>query len=72
MHCKADGMKMFNCATCYDFYVIQKCKPESRKTLVKYYDGMYNNVDLSQYDWIENENPELLKKFIATSEQPKL
>lgn len=72
MHSIKDGRKMFSCDTCYDFYVLQKCKLDNHLTKIVDKESVFHSIDLSAYKWLPNCELELVSKLIAGVGDEKL
>ena len=68
IHSTKDGLKVFNCGTRYDWYVIKKKYPE-KKTIIIDEIGIKQEVNLQEYDWIPNYNIIEVKKLLKTDNE---
>ena len=64
IHGLTDGKKTFKCGTRYDWYLIQRCKNNSRKTTIIEEDGNQYIVDASKLEWIPNKNASIVYKLL--------
>jgi hypothetical protein len=71
IHDSSDGMKIFNCGTRYDWYVINKM-PIYKSTIIKDENGILNELNLEKYDWLPNSNFDIINLLIANSDEEKL
>ena len=62
IHNVKDGLKTFQCSTRYDFYVIKNIKYH-KNTIIKDEEGIINNIDLREWNFIPNMKFELLKNM---------
>lgn len=67
IHNLKDGMKMFNCGTRYDWYVIEK-KPCYKKTEIKDERSDIIQLNLKILKWLPNSNIENILKMFSTTE----
>ena len=66
IHGIADGKKVFNCGTRYDFYLLEKTScPPNTTTLVKDINGECSEVDLTTMNWLSNSNLLEIKGLLA-------
>jgi hypothetical protein len=63
IHNVEDGMKTFRCATRYDFFLIENIK-KNKNTLIKDEEGILNNINLDEWNFIPNMMFEELKILI--------
>ncbi|MFA5024068.1 MAG: Eco57I restriction-modification methylase domain-containing protein [Patescibacteria group bacterium] len=70
IHNLDDGMKVFKAATGFDWYVIAKQK-YGGKTKIKGADGIINEEDISEINFIPNSDFDMLRKLIAKKEEEK-
>jgi hypothetical protein len=70
IHDSKDGLKMFNAATRYDFYVLQK-KPVSEKTIIKDQLGELSEINLKIYNFLPNFDIKNVMKLVATDSEEK-
>jgi len=63
IHDEADGVKIFNCNTRYDWYLINKV-PYSKNTKIKTQTGEFVFKDLSKMNFIPNYNYDLMDKLV--------
>lgn len=63
IHDEADGVKIFNCNTRYDWYLINKV-PYSKNTKIKTQTGEFVFKDLSKMNFIPNYNYDLIDKLV--------
>ena len=63
IHDTNDGMKTFNCGTRYDWYIIEKI-PIYKNTIIKFQNGDICSQNLSKWDFLPNENLDLIYKLI--------
>lgn len=65
IHNEADGVKIFNCNTRYDWYLIHKI-PYFKKTKIKTQTGELIFKDLSKMNFIPNFNYDLIEKLTSS------
>jgi hypothetical protein len=70
IHDSKDGLKMFNAATRYDFYVLQK-KAVSEKTTIKDQLGELSEINLKKYNFLPNFDIKNVMKLVATDSEEK-
>ena len=57
IHGTADGQKVFNCGTRYDWYLVEKTpSPPNTNTVVKDENGECSEIDLTLMNWLSNSN----------------
>lgn len=66
IHNSNDGIKMFKCATRYDWYVLCNT-PNNKKTIIKGEDGIINNINLNEWAFIPNMMFNEIYKMICTT-----
>ena len=64
IHNVDDGQKTFKCATRYDWYILQN-KKYINNTIIKGEDGIINNINLKDWDFIPNMMFDEIKKLIS-------
>lgn len=72
IHNKKDGIKMFGANTTYDFYCVKNKKNNGHKTQIKCVDGVIENVDLSNMEFIPNGKFSEFEKLIAKDGEEKV
>ncbi len=65
IHDTRDGMKIFNCGTRYDWYLIKKVKNKNKKTMIKDEKGFVTKINLNEWDFLPNYNFNNVKKILA-------
>ena len=70
IHNEADGIKIFNCNTRYDWYVI-KNNNNYTTTEIKFDDCKTLNINIRELEFIPNGNYNLVKKLLAKKEDEK-
>jgi len=65
IHNSNDGIKMFQCATRYDWYVLCN-KPITDITIIKDEDGIINNINLIEWSFIPNMMFDEIKNILTT------
>ena len=70
IHNSVDGLKTFNAATRYDWYVIEK-KPIYKKTIIIDEDGIENKIDLREWKFLPNKNFKLVKSILADGDDKR-
>tara|TARA_R110000764_G_scaffold239045_1_gene337329 strand:- start:60 stop:1346 length:1287 start_codon:yes stop_codon:yes gene_type:complete len=68
IHDEADGVKIFNCNTRYDWYLINKV-PYSKNTKIKTQTGEFVFKDLSKMNFIPNYNYDLIDKLTSSNDK---
>ena len=63
-----DGQKLFNVTTPFDWYVLQNKKYEGMTT-IKFQDGSISETDISNLDFIPNDNFEIVKSLISDEKE---
>lgn len=66
IHGVKDGMRVFQCATRYDFYVLIN-KPYSHVTKVRDELGEFHKIDLRTWSFLPNYDYSLIKSMIAST-----
>jgi hypothetical protein len=64
IHSDKDGIKIFNAATRYDFYCLQKSK-YSGKTIVIDEQKVKHEISLTNWDWLPNYNYDSITKILS-------
>jgi hypothetical protein len=70
IHNSKDGMKTFNCATRYDFYVLQKEKNINSLTIIKDEKGIISQINLLFYEWLPNYYFDKFSKLFHNGKEP--
>jgi hypothetical protein len=66
IHNSKDGMKIFKCATRYDWYLIQKIVPlENFMTTVKGEDGIVEEMELSCWKFLPNNDFNFMRRLLC-------
>ena len=68
IHNTKDGLKTFNAATRYDFYIIKK-QSNNRETIIKDEKGIINNLNLNNWNFLPNYNYNLIQKLLAKTDE---
>jgi len=63
IHNAIDGKKIFNAATRYDFYFLEKIKPY-KKTKIKDENGVISYLNLKEWSFLPNSNFDKIKKLL--------
>jgi 16S rRNA G966 N2-methylase RsmD len=72
LHSTEDGQMVFGVTTPFDVYVIKNTNQTSKKTIVKDYDGVVSNQDLSKLEFIPNSKFDIIKSLLASDEEEKV
>jgi hypothetical protein len=65
IHDEKDGLKTFKAETRYDFYVVKNTSPNNHKTKIKGQDGVVEEVDITNKEFIPNNNITKLYGMVA-------
>jgi hypothetical protein len=63
IHNSKDGLKMFNCGTRYDWYVMEKNK-QYKKTIILDEKNILTKLDLTNWDFLPNSNFKEIEKLL--------
>jgi hypothetical protein len=70
IHNSKDGMKTFDCATRYDYYVLQREKNENTVTVIKDEKGTINKINLLNYEWLPNYYFDKFSELFHNNNEP--
>lgn len=65
IHGEKDGMKMFRCATRYDWYLLQNDEVDTMNTVVRFSDNTIIKIDLKKEEFIPNSQYHMVKSLLA-------
>ena len=68
IHGIKDGLKMFNCGTRYDWYLIERKERYKNTTLIDI-DNIRTETDLSLFNWLPNNNILIILDLINSQEK---
>ena len=71
IHSVKDGLKTFNCGTRYDWYLIEKQK-KYKNTILIDIDNIKNDIDLSLFNWLPNNNILTILNLINSHDKIKV
>jgi hypothetical protein len=69
IHNEKDGLQTFGAETRYDWYVVKNTPKKNKNTMVKFEDGIQNNINLSELPFIPNHSYNKIASFVAEPEQ---
>jgi hypothetical protein len=65
IHNQQDGLKTFNCATRYDWYILQNTKNKDGKVVVKDEDGKSSSIKISEWAFLPNSEYDIFEKILS-------
>lgn len=72
IHGSKDGLRVFNCGTRYDWYVIQKTKPNTNtKTSIRDELGNVTTLNLTEWNFLPNHSFDIIRSLLRQGNEEK-